>query len=50
MSLFIKTFEFAHTDQSAGHVAKDKTIANIKRLGKILKTTPKFTNIETNIY
>ena len=32
MSLFIKkTFELADTDQLAGHVGKDKTIANIKR-------------------
>ena len=31
MSLFIKTFELAHTDQLAGHVGKDKTIAKIKR-------------------
>ena len=31
MSLFIKLFELAHTDQLAGHVGKDKTIANIKR-------------------
>ena len=31
MSLFIKTFELAHTDELAGHVGKDKTIANIKR-------------------
>ena len=26
MSLFMKTFELAHTDQLAGHVGKDKTI------------------------
>ena len=31
MSFFIKTFELAHTDQLAGHLGKDKTIANIKR-------------------
>ena len=31
MSLFIKTFELAHTDQLAGHVGKNETISNIKR-------------------
>ena len=31
MSLFMKTFELAHTDQLAGYVGKDKTIANKKR-------------------